>query len=220
MKARRSASVKGLSLTSSRQENVAVPLFRMSSTVWLIWLKGRSVLSSLTCPRLTPASPVSSAPVRPRIEGSPAMISIRGAAASSWPATLPTSSTGRNNSPFFSKNSPEPSGCTDSKCLVSPASFVKSALARGAGEFGRRRLDDGENQFFAVERLLELLVALAPVEVGRNQRVDVGVDGEMPGGIVARSDRQKQREDDDESGKPRTGSDNGDDNTGQHFVSF
>jgi hypothetical protein len=92
--------------------------------------------------------------------------------------------------------------------------------ARGTGEFGRRRLDDGENQFFAVERPLELLVALAPVEVGRNQRVYVGVDGEMPGGIVARSDRQKQREDDDESGKPRTGSDNGDNNTGQRFVSF
>ena len=98
--------------------------------------------------------------------------------------------------------------------------LCEKRLARGTGEFGRRRLDDGENQFFAVERLLELVVALAPVEVGRNQRVDVGVDGEMPGGIVARSDRQKQREDDDESGKPRTGSDNGDNNTGQHFVSF
>ena len=30
----RSESVSGLSLTSSRQENVAVPLFRTSSTVW------------------------------------------------------------------------------------------------------------------------------------------------------------------------------------------
>ena len=68
--------------------------------------------------------------------------------------------------------------------------------------------------------MLELIVALAPVEVGRNQLVDVGVDGEMPGRIVAPSDRQKQRDDDDESGKPRTGSDNGDNNTGQHFVSF
>jgi hypothetical protein len=42
----------------------------------------------------------------------------------------------------------------------------------------------------------------------------------MPGRIVARSDCQKQGDDDDESGKPRTGSDNGDNNTGQHFVSF
>src|SRR4029453_5802459 len=131
--------------------------------------KGRSALSSLTCPRLTPASPVSSAPVRPRIEGSPAMISIRGAAASSWPATLPTSSTGRNSSPVFSKNSPEPRGGTDSKRCVSPESFF---------------------------------------------------NGAMRGGIAGPWGRQKQREDDDESGKPRTGSDNGDDNTGQHFVSF
>jgi len=98
--------------------------------------------------------------------------------------------------------------------------FCGQCLARGAGELGSRRLDDGENQFFAVERMLELIVALAPVEVGRNQRIDVGVDGEMPGGIVAPSDRQKQGDDDDESGKPRTGSDNGDNNTGQHFVSF
>ena len=32
--------------------------------------------------------------------------------------------------------------------------------------------------------------------------------------------RQQQGGNDDESGKPRTGSDDGDDNTGQHFVSF
>ena len=98
--------------------------------------------------------------------------------------------------------------------------FSASALARGAGEFRRRRLDHGQDQLFAVERLLELVVALAPVEVGRNQLVDVGVDGEMPGRIEARPDRQEQREDDDESGKPRTGSDNRDDNTGQHIRFF
>ena len=129
MKARLSELVKGLSLTSSRQENVASRLFRTSSTVWAIRLKGRSALSSLAWPRLTPARPVSSAPVKPRIEGSPAMISIRGAADSSWPVTLPTSSTERNSSPFFSKNSPEPSGVTDSKFLLSPESFSASALA-------------------------------------------------------------------------------------------
>jgi hypothetical protein len=98
--------------------------------------------------------------------------------------------------------------------------FCGQRLARDAGEFRRRRLDHGKNQFFAVERMLELIVALAPVEVGRDQLVDVGIDGEMPGRIVARSDCQKQGDDDDESGKPRTGSDNGDNNTGQHFVSF
>ena len=38
------------------------------------------------------------------------MISIRGAAEENWLVSLPTSSAGRNNSPFFSKNSPDPSG--------------------------------------------------------------------------------------------------------------
>ncbi len=144
----------------------------------------------------------------------------QGAAASSWPVTLPTSSTGRNNSPFFSKNSPEPSGCTDSKCLGVAGQFRGERVAGGAGEFWRRRLDDGQNQFFAVEGVLELIVALAPVEIGRNQLVDVGVDGEMLGRVVARPDRQKQGDDDDESGKPGTGSDNRDNYAGQHFVSF
>ena len=127
MKARRSASVKGFSLTSSRQENVPEPVFSTFSTVWAIRLKGRAVPSSLIFPRLTPANPVSSAPVNPRMLGSPAMISISGAADSNWPVSWPTSATGRNNSPFFSKNSPEPSGWTDSKCLVSPDNFCSSA---------------------------------------------------------------------------------------------
>ena len=68
--------------------------------------------------------PVSSAPVRPRIEGSPAMISIRGAADSNWPVVLPTSSVGRNNRPFFSKNSPVPSCCTDWKLVLSSFSLA------------------------------------------------------------------------------------------------
>ena len=110
MKARLSESSIGLSLVNSRQEKVALPLLRMSSTVCAIMLNGRAVLSSLTSPRLTPASPVSSAPVSPRIEGSPAMISIKGAADSNWPVSWPSSAGGRNNRPFFSKNSPEPSG--------------------------------------------------------------------------------------------------------------
>ena len=40
MKARRSESVSGLSLTSSRHENVAVPLFSTFSTVWADQVEG------------------------------------------------------------------------------------------------------------------------------------------------------------------------------------
>src|SRR6266478_2147246 len=90
MNERRSASVKGLSLVSSRKEKVPEPFFITFSTVWAISVNGRSVPSSLTCPRLTPASPVSSAPVIPRMLGSAAMISISGGADSDldqreWP---------------------------------------------------------------------------------------------------------------------------------------
>ena len=109
MKARRSASVRGLSLTSSRQENVPAPVLTTLSTVCAICENGRSTLSSLKSPRLTPASPISSAPVNPRRLGSPAMISIRGAAEANWLVIRPTSAWGRNSSPSFSKNSPEPS---------------------------------------------------------------------------------------------------------------
>ena len=49
-----------------------------------------------------------------------------------------------------------------------------------------------ESVFSRSKASLELVVALAPVEIGRNQRVDVGVDGEMAGRIEARPDRQKQ----------------------------
>ena len=38
--------------------------------------------------------------------------------------------------------------------------FVGQRLARGTREFWRGRLDDSENQLFAVERVLELIVAL------------------------------------------------------------
>ena len=98
--------------------------------------------------------------------------------------------------------------------------FFSERPGRRTGEFRRRRLDNGENQFFVVEGVFELVVALAPIQLRRNQLVDVGVDGEIAGGIEARPDREHQRENDDESGKTRTGSNNRDDNIGQHIVSF
>ena len=57
MKARLSASVSGLSLTSSRQENVALPLLSTSSTVCEIRLKGRAVLSSFDLAALDAGKP-------------------------------------------------------------------------------------------------------------------------------------------------------------------
>ena len=68
---------------------------------------------------------------------------------------------------------------------------------------------------------LELVVALAPVQIGRNQRVDVGVDGEIAGRCRspprpqgrARTGRRRE-------GKPRASLNNRDNNTCQHIFSF
>ena len=68
--------------------------------------------------------------------------------------------------------------------------LFRQRIGGAAGEFRRRRLHHRQDQFFAIEGLLELDVALAPVEIGRDQLVDVGIDGEMARGIDARRDRQ------------------------------
>ncbi len=131
-----------------------------------------------------------------------------------------TSATGRNNSPFFSKNSPEPSGWTDSKCLVSPANFWSSAAARGVRQLRRRPLHHGKNRPVPVESLVELNVALAPIQIWGNQRIDIGVDFELPGSIDARRDRKDECDQNSGGGKPCAGFDNRNNNTCQHIFSF
>ena len=149
-----------------------------------IRLNGRAVLSSLTWPRLTPASPVSSAPVRPRIEGSPAMISIRGAAESNWPVSLADLLRRQEQQPVLLEElaGAERLHRCEMLVVVRTASASSAALAAPV-EFRRRRLHDRQDRAVAVERLVELVVALAPIQLGRNQRIDVGVDGEMPGRV-------------------------------------
>ncbi len=98
--------------------------------------------------------------------------------------------------------------------------FLGQRLGCRAGQFRRRALDDRENRAVPIEGRAELVIALAPVQIGRNQRVDVGVDGEMPGGIVARRYRKNERDQNRERSKPRAGFDNRYDNTGQHIYSL
>ncbi|MEY9430294.1 hypothetical protein ABH975_005609 [Bradyrhizobium ottawaense] len=81
-------------------------------------------------------------------------------------------------------------------------------------------LDHSEDRFVLIERLVELLVTLAPVEILGNQRIDVGVDGEVARSVIARSHRQQEPENDDEGGKPGAGPDDGNDYALQHFFSF
>ena len=54
----------------------------------------------------------------------------------------------------------------------------------------------------------------------RDRRVDVGIDGEMPGRVEAGRYRQNERDEDSEGSKPRAGFDNRYDNTCQHIFSF
>src|SRR5262249_25236378 len=98
--------------------------------------------------------------------------------------------------------------------------LVGERIGGGARQFRRRRLDNRQDQFFAIEGLLKLNVAFAPVEVGRDQRVDVSVDGEMARGIDARCNREHERKDENERSEARTSLNNRDNNICQHVVSF
>jgi len=72
----------------------------------------------------------------------------------------------------------------------------------------------------SIERLLELLVALAPVQVGLDQLVDVGVDRKITRRVKAGPNREQQRKNHHRKGKARARSNNRDNNTCQHNVSF
>ena len=220
MKARLSESASGLSLVNSRQEKVALPLPTMSSTVCAIMLNGRAVPSSLTSPRLTPASPVSSAPVSPRIEGSPAMISIKGAADSNWPVSWSSSATGKEQQAVLFEEFAGTERLKRLKMLGIPAQPLFKRRRRRARQFRRRRLDDGKDGAVPVESLVELLVALAPVQIGRDQRVDVGIDGEMMCCVETSPHRQAERDEHGDNGEARAGPHDRDNDTCQHNFSF
>ena len=127
--------------------------------------------------------------------GSPAMISIRGAADLELPGqSWPTSSTGRNNSPFFSKNSPEPSGCTDLEILgIAGQFFVPAPWSQHWSVPASAPPPRRGSVLSRSNASSNWIVALAPVKILRNQRVDVGVDGEVPGRVEARRYRKDKR---------------------------
>jgi hypothetical protein len=65
-----------------------------------------------------------------------------------------------------------------------------------------------------------LNVALAPVEIGRNQRVDVGIDLEMFSGIEAGRYRKAEGYQNSRGGKACAGLDNRNNYLCQHISSF
>src|SRR5260370_17443493 len=94
--------------------------------------------------------------------------------------------------------------------------FLFERSARCAGELRRRSVHHGKNRSLPIECLLELIVALAPIKILRNQLVYIGVDCEMMGCIEARRYRKDKCDQDSEKSKPRASFDNRYDNTCQH----
>ena len=111
---------------------------------------------------------------------------------------------------------PEPK----SKCLVSPDNFCCSAALAALVSSGVGAFHHGQDRAVPIECLVELIVALAPIELRRNQGVDVGVDFEVPGCVEAGRNRKDERDQDSRGGKPGTSSNNRYDNTCQHNFSF
>ena len=214
MKARRSESVKGLSLTSSRQEKVAVPLVQDVLDRLRDQVEGPFGVVELDLSALDAGKPGFQRAGQAADRGIAGHdldqgrggFELAGDLADLFhrqeqQAVLFEELAGAERLHRF-----EMSWCR--RRALSQAPCAAALVSSGVGASTTARIG-----LFPVERLLELVVALAPVQIGRNQRVDVGVDGEVPGRVEARPDRKEQREEDNEGGKPRTGSNNRDNNT-------
>ena len=92
---------------------------------------------------------------------------------------------GKSRLPLMSSTERNKSGCP-------PSALASSALACEA-QLRRRGVDDHQSRLkMAGKHPFEVRFALAPVEIGRDQFVDIGADGEMPGRIDAGSAPQRR----------------------------
>ena len=95
----------------------------------------------------------------------------------------------------------------------------RQRVGRRRGEFRRRRVDDDVDDLEAAERVLEREAALPPRQILGQQRVDVGGDGEMGGGVDAADDGEQEADDDDATRKTQTEIDDPADEFRQHGAS-
>ena len=98
--------------------------------------------------------------------------------------------------------------------------FLVERGGRRIREFRRRPLHHGQDRPVPVESIVKLNVPFAPIEIRRNQRVDIGVDFELSGRIEARRNCKDECDQDSRDGKPRAGFDNPNNNACQHIFSF
>src|SRR5579872_7282464 len=94
--------------------------------------------------------------------------------------------------------------------------FVERGCRRVRQLWGRR-LNHGEDRAVAVEGGVELNVALAPIQLGRNQLVDIRIDFKMSGRIHAGHDRKTKRDQNGGRSKPCAGPNDRDNSFCQHF---
>src|SRR5581483_10330501 len=92
--------------------------------------------------------------------------------------------------------------------LLVAGELLVERRTRTGRQFGGWPLDDGQNRAVAVKGLVKLDVTLAPIQIGRNQRVDVGVDFKMFGSIKARPHRKGEGYQNSRGSKPRASRNN------------
>ena len=92
---------------------------------------------------------------------------------------------------------------------------------RRSGEFRRRSLDNGQNGVISTWKgFLERNFTLTPVQIGRNQGGDIGIDGEILVGIEACRRRESHAYQEHQPCMARAKTNNGDNDPCQHRFSF
>ena len=97
-----------------------------------------------------------------------------------------------NNRPLRAKNSPPAGWVTDLKRSVRSFRRLRQLGRCGAGKFGRWSLHDDGEAIETLEGIFERAFTLAPADLIGQQRVDVGIDGEVFGRIVAAAESNEQ----------------------------
>ena len=191
MKRRRSLGSDSWPCISTCQEKLVGCPALIFSNVSAESVSGQVMSSSLRRPPWTPNNESCSARTTPRRLGSPASTCIRRWASASRFICGPSCSGVSNNSPLRAKNSPPPGWVTERNSSGCCVRRCTSALVAALTSSGRRRLDDGDDQFELRKRRFECGLALAPRNIVRNQLVDIGRDREMRRRIDAGRDRQQ-----------------------------
>ena len=217
MKARLSESVSGLSLTSSRQEKVALPVFSTSSIGRGDQVERPLGAVELDLPALDAGKPGFQRAGQPANRGIAGHDFDQGCCGGKLAGHFADLGLGKVQQAVLLEEFAGAERLHRGEMRGVSGQLLQQRGRCRIGQFRRRQIHHRQDGAVAIERLVELVVALAPVELGRDQRVDVGVDQEILRGVVAGSDRKNEPDKDDKEGKPRASLNDRNDNTGQHI---